>query len=293
MGKIAPSLEDSVVRALLEACGPVASWKRMQDSDGRPKGFGFCEFEEADGVVRALRHLSALAIDGQELLVKCSAATQQYVDEHVARKAVEAAARKAAAEEAASGGDTPMPDAEGADAALPPPPAGVDPEVTRDNEVLEKIMSLVSDRAAVSTAPAAASSEAAGFLSRLGGGGGAAGVTPPRQESRSEAHHGGSAYASRPEERVRSRERQPDVDRDFDRSRGAERKEAEARAAEVERLYRDRLAKLEKHERCALRSITTCVCEACCSVTNSRNHGREGGCRPPFGTCIRRLASRA
>jgi len=37
--------EDSVVRALLEACGPVTSWKRMQDSDGRPKGFGFCEFK--------------------------------------------------------------------------------------------------------------------------------------------------------------------------------------------------------------------------------------------------------
>jgi len=34
-----------VVRALLEACGPVTSWKRMQDSDGRPKGFGFCEFK--------------------------------------------------------------------------------------------------------------------------------------------------------------------------------------------------------------------------------------------------------
>ena len=34
-----------MVRALLEACGPVTSWKRMQDSDGRPKGFGFCEFK--------------------------------------------------------------------------------------------------------------------------------------------------------------------------------------------------------------------------------------------------------
>ena len=105
----------------------------MQDSDGRPKGFGFCEFEEADGVVRALRHLNNLAVDGQELLVKCSAGTQQYVDEHVARKAVEAAARKAAAEEAKCGGDTEMADAEGAEGALPPPPAGGDPEVARDN----------------------------------------------------------------------------------------------------------------------------------------------------------------
>lgn len=29
VGKIAPTLEDAVVKQLLEACGPVKSWKRM------------------------------------------------------------------------------------------------------------------------------------------------------------------------------------------------------------------------------------------------------------------------
>lgn len=44
--------------------------KRAQDpSDGTPKGFGFCEFESAEGVLRALRLLSKLNIDGQELMV--------------------------------------------------------------------------------------------------------------------------------------------------------------------------------------------------------------------------------
>jgi hypothetical protein len=42
--------------------------------------------QEADGVIRALRHLNGLSVDGQELLVKCSAATQQYADEYLARK---------------------------------------------------------------------------------------------------------------------------------------------------------------------------------------------------------------
>jgi len=37
-------------------------------------------------VIRALRHLNGLAVDGQDLLVKCSAATQQYADEYLARK---------------------------------------------------------------------------------------------------------------------------------------------------------------------------------------------------------------
>lgn len=51
-------------------CGPVRSWKRPQDpTNGSLKGFGFCEFESAEGVLRALRLLNKLNIDGQELLV--------------------------------------------------------------------------------------------------------------------------------------------------------------------------------------------------------------------------------
>lgn len=54
----------------VKICGPVKSWKRAQDpSDGKPKGFGFCEFDAAEGVLRALRLLSRLNIDGQELVV--------------------------------------------------------------------------------------------------------------------------------------------------------------------------------------------------------------------------------
>jgi RNA recognition motif-containing protein len=54
----------------LKLCGPVKSWKRAQDpTNGTPKGFGFCEFESAEGVLRALRLLSKLNIDGQELVV--------------------------------------------------------------------------------------------------------------------------------------------------------------------------------------------------------------------------------
>lgn len=54
----------------LKLCGPVKSWKRAQDpSDGTPRGFGFCEFESAEGVLRALRLLSKFNVDGQELVV--------------------------------------------------------------------------------------------------------------------------------------------------------------------------------------------------------------------------------
>lgn len=54
----------------VQLCGPVKSWKRAQDpSNGKPKGFGFCEFESAEGVLRATRLLNKLSIDGQELVV--------------------------------------------------------------------------------------------------------------------------------------------------------------------------------------------------------------------------------
>lgn len=53
---------------------------------GRVQGFGFCEFEDADSVVRALQHLAGLDVDGQALLVKCNAATQTYIEEYKARK---------------------------------------------------------------------------------------------------------------------------------------------------------------------------------------------------------------
>jgi RNA recognition motif. (a.k.a. RRM, RBD, or RNP domain) len=80
VGKIALSVDDDVVMALLSACGEIKSWKRMQDPEtGKPKGFGFCEFEDAEGVLRALRLLNNLSLDGQELLVKCNTATQVRV----------------------------------------------------------------------------------------------------------------------------------------------------------------------------------------------------------------------
>jgi hypothetical protein len=36
--------------------------------------------------MRALAHLNNLALDGSELLVKCNAATQKYIDDFKARK---------------------------------------------------------------------------------------------------------------------------------------------------------------------------------------------------------------
>jgi hypothetical protein len=67
---IPPSLSDTFMLKLLETCGPVASWKRTTDQNGRPKGFGFCEFATVEGMLKALRLLNHLKLEeGYELAV--------------------------------------------------------------------------------------------------------------------------------------------------------------------------------------------------------------------------------
>ncbi|KAG1326967.1 RNA-binding protein 25 [Cocos nucifera] len=87
VGKIAPTVDNEFLLSVLRLCGPVKNLKRAQDpSDGTPKGFGFCEFESAEGVLRALRLLSKLNIDGQELMLKVTEATRKYLELYVEKK---------------------------------------------------------------------------------------------------------------------------------------------------------------------------------------------------------------
>ncbi|BBN09068.1 RNA-binding protein 25 [Marchantia polymorpha subsp. ruderalis] len=87
VGKIASTIEDEFLRALLELCGVIKSWKRAQDpTTGSPKGFGFCEFESAEGVLRALRLLNKFSLDGQELVLNVNQATRDYLERYVSKK---------------------------------------------------------------------------------------------------------------------------------------------------------------------------------------------------------------
>ncbi|CAL0312969.1 unnamed protein product [Lupinus luteus] len=88
IGKIAPTVENDFMLNLFQLCGPVKSWKRPQDlSNGTPKGFGFCEFESDEGVLRALRLLTKLSIDGQELTLNVNSTMKEYLKQYVEKKA--------------------------------------------------------------------------------------------------------------------------------------------------------------------------------------------------------------
>ncbi|KAL3511281.1 hypothetical protein ACH5RR_030682 [Cinchona calisaya] len=87
VGKIASTVENDFILSLLQLCGTVKSWKRPQNpTNGTFKGFGFCEFESAEGVLCALRLLSKLNIDGQELVLNVDQATRDYLEDFVRKK---------------------------------------------------------------------------------------------------------------------------------------------------------------------------------------------------------------
>ncbi|OMO78193.1 hypothetical protein CCACVL1_14583, partial [Corchorus capsularis] len=87
IGKIAPTVDNDFMLSLLRLCGPVKSWKRAQDpTNGTPKGFGFFEFESAEGVLRALRLLNKFNIDGQDLVLNVNQATRDYLERYVKMK---------------------------------------------------------------------------------------------------------------------------------------------------------------------------------------------------------------
>ncbi|XP_073048889.1 RNA-binding motif protein 25 isoform X2 [Primulina eburnea] len=87
VGKISSTVENDFMLSLLQLCGPVKSWKRVQDpTNGTLKGFGFCEFEFAEGVLRAMRLLNKLNVDGQELMLKVNQATRVYLEHYVKNK---------------------------------------------------------------------------------------------------------------------------------------------------------------------------------------------------------------
>ena len=241
VGKIAPTVDDSVIRALLEACGPMKSWKRVQDPETQqPKGFGFCEYEEADGVLKALQLLNKLSLDGQELLLKWNTATEKYIEELQARKARDAAAAKARGETGKAAGGTADGGAAGEDGAAE---EGEDAEASKENAILEKIMAIVSEQASKASAQKAADQ----FLSNM-----------RDERGRSRRDDDRRARPSR-DGGERAAERQ--MEAEFAREKERERSRMAERNQELQRAYDERERAWLKHERCAIPSGDLLGCE--------------------------------
>ncbi|GBF89651.1 hypothetical protein Rsub_02369 [Raphidocelis subcapitata] len=231
VGKIATTVPDAVIRRLLEACGKVVTWKPTLDPlSGAPKGFGFCEFEDAEGVLRSIRLLNGVKLDGQELLLKSNSATQKYLEAYEAERDATRAARAAAAAEAGEGGDK---------------GGGEGEELTdeqKDDAALATVMEIASEREA-----AAATSKAVNeVLSVAVGGPGGRDAGP----------HGGGGHEV---PRLGGRGGGGDDERDgeallLERERERRRREEDARRRDVDRAYQSMLTAWERRERDAERA---------------------------------------
>lgn len=233
VGKIASTVSDETIQTLLAACGPVKSWKPMQDPEtNKSKGFGFCEYETAEGVLRALRLLHNLSLDGQELLLKCNTATQRYIDDYQVNQQRQAEGKKQEAKQADKDEEV---------------KAEAEVEETQDQQddaILAKVMALVSDRAA-QQAGSSAADQATDLLNDVL-------PPPPSRDRRANTRDQPSAskernHTSRERERDTSADR--NAERQFERERQREKREVELRQAEQDRSYQKRLKEWEHVER--------------------------------------------
>ncbi|KZT28699.1 hypothetical protein NEOLEDRAFT_1128872 [Neolentinus lepideus HHB14362 ss-1] len=93
IGSISGGIQDSFMNALLSACGTVKQFKRLITPAGKPQGFGFAEFEDPDGALRAMALLNGVELpaleDGtmnKKLLVKADEKTKMFLDAYQAQR---------------------------------------------------------------------------------------------------------------------------------------------------------------------------------------------------------------
>merc|ERR1719323_1241590 len=82
VGNITEKAQDAMIRHLLNTCGPVTGWKRVQGATGKLQAFGFCEYGNPDAALRAIRILHDWEIGDKKLVVKVDAKTKGVLDEY-------------------------------------------------------------------------------------------------------------------------------------------------------------------------------------------------------------------
>ncbi|KAI0754494.1 hypothetical protein C8Q80DRAFT_1094588 [Daedaleopsis nitida] len=93
VGSISGGITDAFLNELLKACGPISSFKRLITPANKPQGFGFAEFQDPDGAIRAIALLNNVELpaleDGcvnKKLLVKGDEFTRSFLESYSAQK---------------------------------------------------------------------------------------------------------------------------------------------------------------------------------------------------------------
>ncbi|KAI0329048.1 hypothetical protein GY45DRAFT_1419048 [Cubamyces sp. BRFM 1775] len=93
VGSISGGITDAFLNEILKACGPINSFKRLITPANKPQGFGFAEFQDPDGALRAMTLLNGVELpaleDGcvnKKLLVKADERTKMFLDAYQTQK---------------------------------------------------------------------------------------------------------------------------------------------------------------------------------------------------------------
>ncbi|XP_035228240.1 RNA-binding protein 25-like isoform X2 [Stegodyphus dumicola] len=86
VGNITDRAPDTLVRQILQRCGIVLNWKRVQGANGKLQAFGFCEYGDPESALRAMRLLHDYELGEKKLVVKVDAKTKEKLDEYKANK---------------------------------------------------------------------------------------------------------------------------------------------------------------------------------------------------------------
>ncbi|KAH6912594.1 hypothetical protein BKA70DRAFT_1530586 [Coprinopsis sp. MPI-PUGE-AT-0042] len=93
VGSISGGITDTFINQLLGACGTVRSFKRLITPANKPQGFGFAEFEDPDGAIRAMDLLNNVELpaleDGcanKKLLIKADEKTRLFLDAYASHR---------------------------------------------------------------------------------------------------------------------------------------------------------------------------------------------------------------
>ncbi|KAF8778396.1 RNA-binding protein 25 like protein [Argiope bruennichi] len=80
VGNITDRAPDNLVRQILQRCGIVLNWKRVQGANGKLQAFGFCEYGDPESALRAMRILHDYEL-GDRKLVPGSCAIKSPVNQ--------------------------------------------------------------------------------------------------------------------------------------------------------------------------------------------------------------------
>jgi hypothetical protein len=87
VNSINPKLNNDFILKILETCGPVEEWKRVQDPNTNVyKSFGFCSYHSCEGAMKGMRNLDKLNLKGEILTITADKKTKNFIEVYVNKK---------------------------------------------------------------------------------------------------------------------------------------------------------------------------------------------------------------